>query len=80
MPVSFTSQPNDQYNHTVPNVSYSCQVGIRFGDFYPRRLIEDLGLASQNGVVWVSMAHYNTLAEVDRLIDRLASFFVARRN
>jgi cysteine desulfurase family protein (TIGR01976 family) len=46
-------------------------VGIRFGDFYARRLIEDLGLAPQGGVVRVSMAHYNTLAEVDRLIRAL---------
>jgi cysteine desulfurase family protein (TIGR01976 family) len=50
------------------------RIGIRFGDFYARRLIDDLGLAVQNGVVRVSMVHYNTLDEVDRLIailDRL---------
>ena len=44
------------------------RVGIRFGDFYARHLIEALGLAAQDGVVRVSMVHYNTLAEVDRLI------------
>ena len=43
-------------------------VGIRYGDFYARRLIEDLGLTAQGGVVRVSMAHYNTLDEIDRLI------------
>lgn len=48
------------------------QVGIRFGDFYARRLIEALGLARQDGVVRVSMVHYNTLAEVDRLIAAVA--------
>jgi selenocysteine lyase/cysteine desulfurase len=44
------------------------QIGIRFGHFYAKRLIDDLGLAPQNGVVRVSMVHYNTLEEVDRLI------------
>lgn len=43
-------------------------IGIRFGDFYARRLIEDLGLTAHGGVVRVSMAHYNTLDEIDRLI------------
>ncbi len=47
------------------------RVGIRYGDFYARRLIEALGLAEQDGVVRVSMVHYNTLGEVDRLIAAL---------
>ncbi len=46
-------------------------VGIRFGDFHSRRLIEALGLAEGSGVVRVSMVHYNTLDEVDRLIGAL---------
>lgn len=46
-------------------------IGIRYGDFYARRLIEDLDLGAQNGVVRVSMVHYNTLSEVDRLIHHL---------
>ena len=46
-------------------------IGIRFGDFYAKRLIEALGLQAQGGVVRVSMAHYNTLAEIDRLIAAL---------
>lgn len=46
-------------------------IGIRFGDFYARRLIEGLGLHTQGGVVRVSIAHYNTLEEIDRLIRHL---------
>jgi cysteine desulfurase family protein (TIGR01976 family) len=46
-------------------------IGIRFGDFYAIRLIEKLGLQTQGGVVRVSMAHYNTLDEIDRLIRHL---------
>jgi selenocysteine lyase/cysteine desulfurase len=44
------------------------KIGIRYGDFYARRLITDLDLLENDGVVRVSMAHYNTIEEVDRLI------------
>jgi cysteine desulfurase family protein (TIGR01976 family) len=46
-------------------------VAVRFGDFYARRLIEFLGLADNNGVLRVSMTHYNTISEVDKLITAL---------
>ncbi len=46
-------------------------IGIRHGHFYSRRLVEALGLAARGGVVRVSMAHYNTLAEVDRVVAAL---------
>ncbi|GAB4167313.1 MAG: cysteine desulfurase-like protein [Thalassobaculales bacterium] len=47
------------------------RIGIRFGDFYARRLIDDLGLRAAGGVVRVSMVHYNTPQEVDALIGAL---------
>jgi cysteine desulfurase family protein (TIGR01976 family) len=43
-------------------------IGIRYGDFHSRGLIETLGLAGNSGAVRVSMVHYNTIDEVDRLI------------
>jgi cysteine desulfurase family protein (TIGR01976 family) len=43
------------------------KIGIRNGDFHSRRLIEFLGL-SPGGVIRVSMVHYNTIEEVDRLL------------
>ena len=46
-------------------------IGIRHGDFYARRLIQALGLHDKGGVVRVSLAHYNTADEVDRLIGAL---------
>jgi selenocysteine lyase/cysteine desulfurase len=54
---------------TVPPQVDPHHIGIRYGDFYAKRLIEDLGLVKQNGAVRVSMVHYNTLEEVDRLIE-----------
>ena len=47
------------------------KVAIRFGDFHSRRLAEALNLIGSNGVVRVSMAHYNSLPEVDKLIGAL---------
>jgi cysteine desulfurase family protein (TIGR01976 family) len=49
----------------------SAGIGIRFGDFYAKRLIEALGLQARGGVVRVSIAHYNTLAEMEHLIKHL---------
>jgi cysteine desulfurase family protein (TIGR01976 family) len=46
-------------------------IGIRWGDFYAKRLIEKLQLQERGGVVRVSIAHYNTPAEIDRLITHL---------
>ena len=45
-----------------------CEVGIRWGHFYAYRAIRDLGLLDQDGVVRVSLAHYNTAQEIERLI------------
>ena len=46
----------------------AARIGIRFGHFYARRLIDALGLAERQGVVRVSMVHYNSPQEVDRTI------------
>ncbi|GAC1351342.1 MAG: cysteine desulfurase-like protein [Polyangiales bacterium] len=47
------------------------RVGIRFGDFYARHLIDALNLRARGGVVRASMVHYNSVAEVDRLVGAL---------
>jgi len=46
-------------------------IGIRFGDFYARRLIDALGLQAHGGVVRISIAHYNTSGEIQRLLTAL---------
>lgn len=45
----------------------SYKIAIRHGDFHSRRLVEDLGQTWDGGLLRVSMVHYNTLEEVDRL-------------
>ncbi len=47
-------------------------IGIRFGDFYAVKLIDHLGLMEKQGVVRVSLAHYNSQKEVQLLINALS--------
>ena len=47
------------------------RIAIRFGDFHSRRLAEYLGLTENNGMVRVSMVHYNTIEEIDRMTSAL---------
>eukprot|EP00475_Leptophrys_vorax_P017842 TRINITY_DN2439_c0_g1_i2.p1 TRINITY_DN2439_c0_g1~~TRINITY_DN2439_c0_g1_i2.p1 ORF type:complete len:434 (+),score=129.05 TRINITY_DN2439_c0_g1_i2:49-1350(+) len=49
------------------------RIGIRFGHFYAYRLIQELGLEQEDGIVRVSVLHYNTVEEVDRLLQGLNS-------
>ncbi len=44
-------------------------IGIRFGHMYAYRLCKALGIDTLTGVVRVSMVHYNTPAEIKRLLD-----------
>lgn len=46
-------------------------IGIRWGNFYSVRLLERMGIDPDSGVARVSLAHYNTCEEVDRLIAAL---------
>lgn len=55
----------------VPRRLGELNIGVRSGDFYARHLMPTLGLAPDPGVVRVSLAHYNTPAEVDRLVEAL---------
>lgn len=54
---------------TIPSLVDEHQIAIRYGDFYARRLIDELDLAKQDGVVRVSLVHYNNIEEVDKLIN-----------
>ncbi|MEP2680266.1 MAG: aminotransferase class V-fold PLP-dependent enzyme [Sulfitobacter sp.] len=46
-------------------------IAIRFGDFHARRLVEYLGEDGDSGVIRVSMVHYNSAEQVDRLCQAL---------
>lgn len=67
--VSFTVA--GQHAAEVVRAVDAARVAIKAGDFYARRLVDALGLGAQGGVVRASMVHYNSAAEVDRLIAAL---------
>ena len=64
--VSFTH--SDMKSNQIVEIVDTHDIGIRFGDFYAVELIDDLGLRQFNGVVRVSLVHYNSYNEVDSLI------------
>ena len=47
------------------------KIAARFGDFYARRGVARMGLRHDDGIVRVSMAHYNSPEEVSRVIESL---------
>ena len=67
--IAFTVEGRDASE--IPSRLDTMKLGIRYGHFYAYRAIEALGLLERNGVVRISMAHYNTIAEVERLIAAL---------
>jgi cysteine desulfurase family protein (TIGR01976 family) len=56
---------------TIPPACDAEGIGIRWGHFYAPRLVDALGLTERDGVVRVSMVHYNTEDEVRRLTEVL---------
>ena len=56
---------------SIPPLLDQHQVATRFGHFYAHRAIDRLGLHDRDGVVRISMVHYNTPQEVERLVTAL---------
>ncbi|MCP4489084.1 MAG: aminotransferase class V-fold PLP-dependent enzyme [Gammaproteobacteria bacterium] len=46
-------------------------IGTENGDFYAHRLITDLGIDTEDGVVRLSLVHYNQQADVEKIIREL---------
>ncbi|MEM8807393.1 MAG: cysteine desulfurase-like protein [Cyanobacteria bacterium P01_G01_bin.38] len=56
---------------SIPPLVDRHHIALRYGHFYAKRLIDALGLSPQNGVVRISLVHYNTLRECEQLIECL---------
>jgi cysteine desulfurase family protein (TIGR01976 family) len=54
-------------------------IGIRDGHMYSPRLMARLGLAKESGAVRVSLVHYNTVAEIDKLGEVLSGLRPGKR-
>ena len=90
--VTIIGDPSSDRDARVPTISFviagqssrkivekmdASGIGIRFGDFHSRRLVQALGLSDPDGVIRVSAVHYNTLDDMDRVIAQLE---VMRKN
>lgn len=86
--VTIVGDPSSDRDARVPTISFVIAgqnsrdvveavdpsgIGIRFGDFHSKRLVQSLNLGDPDGVIRVSAVHYNTLDEMDRLIERFES-------
>ena len=55
----------------IAAAAHARQIGIRHGHMYAYRLCARAGIEPEDGVVRVSLVHYNTSEEIERLIDVL---------
>ncbi len=67
--IAFTSPK--RANMEIANHLRSRHVACGVSDFYAYRLVEALGIDPKDGVVRVSMVHYNSVEDVDRLVEAL---------
>ena len=65
---SYTKSSEAIYNSLI-----DAKVSFCHGNFYAHRLTEAVGLNAEDGVVRLSMVHYNTMDEVTRAIEALQS-------
>jgi cysteine desulfurase family protein (TIGR01976 family) len=76
--ISFTVE-NWGSRELVEAIEAKTNLAFRWGSFYSQRLIKDvLSMDPLDGVVRVSMAHYNTREEVDAVINALEQIAVPR--
>lgn len=68
---TFSFAVADRDSAEIPALVDRHKVAIRNGHFYAARIVRDLGLEGQHGVIRASMVHYNTPHEVTRLIRAL---------
>ena len=61
----------DLPSHRIAEAVDRENIGIRNGHMYAHRLCRALGIDPDDGVVRVSLVHYNTIEEIDRLIEVL---------
>ena len=67
--VSFTVKNKSSFS--IAQEAGKNGIGIRNGDFYAWRCLKGLGIDTNDGVIRISMVHYNSVEEVEKLINFL---------
>lgn len=62
---------NSRSPREIAEVAMAAGIGIRAGNFYSVRLLERMGINPNEGVARASFAHYNSMEEINRLIQVL---------
>lgn len=68
--ISFTVKGRSAQS-VVEAVEGRSELGFRWGHFYSKRLVDDVLGLEGDGVVRVSMVHYNTVEEIKILVAKL---------
>ena len=55
----------------IVSAAHAAGIGIRHGHMYAHRLSTAMGIEPDPGVVRISAVHYNTVEEIDRLMDAI---------
>jgi len=64
-------KPLHQSSAELTKALQAAGIGTENGDFYATRLIEGLGMDTKDGVVRLSLLHYNTLDDIERILNQL---------
>jgi selenocysteine lyase/cysteine desulfurase len=68
--ISFTVKGRTAQS-VVENVEGKSEFGFRWGHFYSKRLVDEVLGLKGDGVVRVSMVHYNTVEEIELLVKKI---------
>ena len=73
--------PIRQSARAVATKMQNMNIGTESGHFYAYRLLSNMGIDPDDGVVRISLLHYNQLADVEKILTALdASLLVPREN
>ena len=64
-------KPLNQSSQSIASRLQGTGIGTENGNFYAHRLISDLGIDPDDGVVRLSLVHYNTEGDVERILREL---------
>jgi cysteine desulfurase family protein (TIGR01976 family) len=64
-------KPLQQSSQSLANRLQDAGIGTENGNFYAHRLITDLGIDPDDGIVRISLVHYNTSVDVEKILREL---------